>query len=68
MRTEDDKPTSASYTTARSLLGILRLAQASVRKGNKKGEGRRKKEEGRREKGRNEKKGESRVAPNHYAF
>jgi len=31
MRTEDDKPTSASYTTARSLLGILRLAQASAR-------------------------------------
>eukprot|EP00026_Physarum_polycephalum_P003486 Phypoly_transcript_03498.p1 GENE.Phypoly_transcript_03498~~Phypoly_transcript_03498.p1 ORF type:complete len:722 (+),score=117.51 Phypoly_transcript_03498:139-2304(+) len=31
MRTEEDKPTSATYTTARSLLGILRLAQAAAR-------------------------------------
>jgi len=31
MRSDQDKPDSANYTTARSLLGILRLAQASAR-------------------------------------
>lgn len=30
MRSDEDKPGSATYTTARALLGILRLAQASV--------------------------------------